>query len=225
MTNPARELHEIFAAWSQTVDSAPTQARGLKSGDGWNTQIRSILLVHAIDSELDAMEARGQRVDTFRDARSSWLRMIFAYPEGWTATTATRVLKERSRMDVLDSLAVVFDVAGTAVPPGQADSLDRCLVEVLALLERDESIEAPLREILFDLVSEAQRALADFRTTGRFDRVDIVRRLWVALWAADAQSTQKGEWSKLAQYLWAPATAGFLGSLPGVVTQVLTSLG
>ena len=87
MTNPAKALYDILAAWKETSTSND-EVRRLGSQDGWEQQFRAIELLKDINQLITIAENEGEDVSAARETFPRWRNMVFAYPDGWDALSS-----------------------------------------------------------------------------------------------------------------------------------------
>jgi hypothetical protein len=90
MTNPAKALYDILAAWRQ-LSTSNDEVRRLGSQDGWEQQFRAIELLKDINQLITIAENEGEDVSVARDTFPRWRNMVFAYPDGWNASSGNTI--------------------------------------------------------------------------------------------------------------------------------------
>ena len=90
MTNPAKALYDILAAWKE-ISTSNDEVRRLGSQDGWGQQFRAIELLKDINQLITIAEDEGEDVSAAREAYPRWRNMVFAYPDGWSASSANTI--------------------------------------------------------------------------------------------------------------------------------------
>ena len=91
MTNPVEALYDILTAWKQSSVSNASM-RQLDSQDGWEQQLRAIELLKDINQLITIAENEGVvDVSAARETFPRWRNMVFAYPDGWSASSANTI--------------------------------------------------------------------------------------------------------------------------------------
>lgn len=229
--NPAQSLYDYLL---QTKEGVRTNnrtvgtARELDDDNGMERQLRAVSDLLAVRRGIDELEADGLPVATYRKYISSWTNMVMSYPEGWSAPVSHVNAYPASILDHLNTLAGWFATRRPMPSDKSQAELRDFLDEVQDLLEDDDSISAELRVYLGRLIREMHDALDDEEVLERFDFDEAGRRLWTALFAASAQTTddeKRSRWQDMAGKLWWPTAAGALGSVPSIIAGVLTATG
>lgn len=90
MTNPAKALYDILAAWKK-ASTSNGEVRRLGSQDGWEQQFRAIELLKDINQLITIAENEGEDVSAARETFPRWRNMVFAYPDGWSASSVNTI--------------------------------------------------------------------------------------------------------------------------------------
>ena len=90
MTNPAKALYDILAAWKK-ASTSNGEVRRLGSQDGWGQQFRAIELLKDINQLITIAEDEGEDVSAAREAFPGWRNMVFAYHDGWSASSVNTI--------------------------------------------------------------------------------------------------------------------------------------
>lgn len=191
-------------------------------------QLRAVTDLLALRQGLDELADAGLPVRTYEKYMDQWTNMVMSYPEGWKNTLDANSAYPESTLDHLHTLAGWFATTRPVPSQKSQQELRTFLLEVQALLESDGTISAELKVYLGRLIREMENALDDEELLERFDFDDAGRRLWTALFAASAQTTddkKKSAWTDLAGKLWWPTAAGVLGSAPSIIAGVLSAGG
>ncbi|MFJ3385610.1 MULTISPECIES: hypothetical protein [unclassified Curtobacterium] len=229
--NPAQSLYDYLLEMKQRLSPGNVtvgDARGLGTAGGMDKQLQAVTDLLAIRNGIDDLETAGLPVSTYRKYVNDWASMVLSYPTGWSNNVSVANVYPSSTLDHLHTLAGWFATT-RPLPSEQSQSeLRMFLQDVQSLLESDDTITAQLKVYLGRLVREMQNALEDEEVLKRFDFEEAGKRLWTALFAASAQTTDDGKrsaWTDLANKLWWPATAGVLASSPSIIAGVLTATG
>lgn len=228
--NPAQSLYEfLMLARDASLTGAPPRAsRELDDKEGMERQLRAVTDLLALRRGLDELSDAGLPVRTYQKYVQSWTQMVLSYPEGWKNSIDVDSAYPESTLDHLHTLAGWFATARPMPTRQSQDELRSFLLDVQALLESDDTISGELKVYLGRLIREMENALDDEQLLERFDFDEAGRRLWTALFAASAQTTddeKKSAWTDLANKLWWPTTAGALASAPSIIAGVLTASG
>lgn len=229
--NPAQSLHDYLSASKEGVapgNVSVGKARDLASGAGMRALMRAVADVEAVRSGIDELEAAGLPVSTYRKYVRGWTSMVLSYPVGWESNVSAEAAYPSSTLDHLQTLAGWFETTRPQPNASSQDELRTFLEEILALLEEDDTISNQLKVYLGRLIREMQNALDDEQLLKRFDFSEAGQRLWTALFAAAAQTSdpqKKSAWTDFANKLWWPTAAGALGSAPSIIAGVLSAAG
>jgi hypothetical protein len=229
--NPAQSLYDYLRTAKQGVASGNVTvgvARDLKSPAGMEELLQAVTDLRAVRTGIDELEAAGLPVGTYRRYVRGWTTMVLSYPVGWQSNVASEEAYPTSTLDHLQTLAGWFATTRPLPSAESQDELRTFLIDVQSLLESDDTVSAELKVYLGRLIREMQNALDDEQLLERFDFDEAGRRLWTALFAAAAQTsdeTKKSAWTDLANKLWWPTAAGALGSAPSIIAGVLSATG
>lgn len=231
LMNPARRLHDTFSMWRDAYTNQQTSAgitRALDTSEGMEQQVWAMEDLSALVRGLDDLERRGVPVRVYRRYVKSWTQMVIAYPQGWTNGQSGDQAFPSSSLDQLDTLADWFEDRRPSMTRAGEEKLGTSLSDAQALLDEDDTLSDMLRLYIGDLLREIRAALDSETLGGRFDFEDAARRLWVALFAASAQSTHsdaRSKWSNLAQNFFWPAAASMIGSAPQTILAITSATG
>lgn len=233
MTNPARRLQLLYARWGgeygPQVSAFDARGLGSRSEESVELHLEAFRLLIAIKDCLDYLDAKGINVNTWRTNYTDWVWMVLHAPNNWQGGSKGGGGFPDVPMAHLDTLATLLDVDRPALHPEPEAKLRTAIGDVFDLLRDDDSISDHLREYVFKLANEIRTALDDESITGSFDFADAAYRLWVAIYAASAQSTkQRSKWKRAATDLFKDAAGSALGSLPALgltVAQITAALG
>jgi len=226
MENPAHELHELFSTWSAALEgnaNSTANARGLEEVAGLDMQRRAMALFLESVDKLDDLEAVGVKVGVYRRYIPAWTRMLMSYPLPWYQQVNQADAFPSAAMDQLEALGGWFDIYRPRLRPGAEETLQAIVSDTETLLRDDSSLSNELKLYLARLLREIQAALDDAILGSSFDYAAATERLWVALFAAAAQSdsTEKSsKWTDLAHRFAIPTTVGLLTSLPGAAATL-----
>jgi len=227
MDNPAQELYRLFGQWRVALDgnvNSTAQARGLDEAGGLEAQRRAMAVLLQTIERLDDLEDAGVPVAVYRRYIPAWTKMLMGYPLGWYSQTNQDEAFPPAAMDQLETLSSWFRVLQPKLRPESEKTLQSIVADTDDLLRADESISVELKRYLARLLREIQAALDDEKLGTSFDYAAATERLWVALFAAAAQSKsdeQRSKWSDLGKRFWMPTTVGLITSLPGAAATIV----
>lgn len=227
MSNPARQLHEIYARWRSVANSKSTGLRGIvnpNTNEGARELAAAASCLIRIDQIIDEFEANGRSVAVYRRQYPEWWKGVIGYQKGWSASLGADEILIPTHMDQIESFANYLDGKVWDVD-ARKDDLRSILVQARTALENDDELSAPLRSFLHRLLAEIQRALDDDAIGETFDFSDALHRLFVAFKAAEGEATKEsGVWRTLwTQFVPALAAGGILEG--GALVLQLTSGG
>jgi hypothetical protein len=212
MTNPAKALYDILAAWKQSYTTSNDEARQLGSQGGWEQQLRAIELLKDINELIITAESNGEDVSAAKETFPKWRNMVFAYPDGWSANSYDTI----NDTDML--FLNMFQGTVSKYVPEFTDNGKESLENFLDLvMERLEDAEPFLKNYAFKVISHIRGVLeeweycAEFRIGGAMkDLKDLIDYL------AEQQPDN---------HFWQKAKNGFSGFFKqGVITAVTTAL-
>ena len=225
MTNPAAALLEVFNQWKGEGSVA-----AVRFGEGSDISVPQHLWatkclwdIHRI---VERWREDGEPVAHWEAAIAAWTRYVLAYDMPWNgASSNASLFRSRAQLSMLAALAQLLSAAEPDVHSADVPKFDDFLNKIVELLAEDEGLSAELRAYILQLVQEIRSAVESFKLNGQFDASDAVRKLWVAMGAAASESKGKAaRWRAFRRHIVAPAAAGFLGSLPGVTTDVVLAI-
>lgn len=166
MTNPAKALYDILAAWKQSSFSNASM-RQLDSQDGWKQQLRAIGLLKDINQLITIAEDEGEDVSAARETFPRWRNMVFAYPDGWSASSANTI----NDADML--LLNMFQGTVSKYVPEFTDGGKQYLEDFLGIVQSKlEDAEPYFKNYAYRLVNHIRGVLeeweycAEFRISG-----------------------------------------------------------
>jgi hypothetical protein len=231
MSNPAADLHSLFLQWRTNLEDGRSSihtSRGLNDDIGLADQRRGMgYLLGTVDG-MERLDDQGLPVRVYRKYVAVWTQMLMAYPHSWTNNIGQDEAFPPNAMDHLETLSGWFAVSGPRLREDADGELRSITSQARELLHDDTSLSSELRLYLVRLLAEIDSALDDETIGSSFDFSVAAERLWVALFAASAQSEKpekKSQWSNLAQHIWAPTAVGLISALPGAVTSLAAGSG
>lgn len=166
MTNPVEALYDILAAWKQSSISNASM-RQLDSQDGWEQQLRAIELLKDINQLITIAKDEGEDVSAARETFPRWRNMVFAYPDGWSASSANTI----NDADML--LLNMFQGTVSKYVPEFTDDGKQYLEDFLDIVQSKlEDAEPYFKNYAYRLVSHIRGVLeeweycAEFRISG-----------------------------------------------------------
>ncbi len=166
MTNPAKALYDILAAWRE-ASTSNDEVRRLGSQDGWEQQFRAIELLKDINQLITIAENEGEDVSAAREAFPGWRNMVFAYSGGWDALSSHTI----NEFDML--LLSMFQGTVSKYVPEFTDDGKQYLEDFLDIvMEKLEDAEPYFKNYAYRLVSHIRGVLeeweycAEFRISG-----------------------------------------------------------
>ena len=166
MTNPAKALYDILAAWKQ-LSTSNDEVRRLGSQDGWEQQFRAIELLKDINQLITIAENEGEDVTAARETFPRWRNMVFAYPEGWSASSANTINEADMRL-----LSMFQGTVGKYVPEFTDDGKQYLEDFLDIVLSKLEDAEPYFKNYAYRLVNHIRGVLeeweycAEFRISG-----------------------------------------------------------
>lgn len=223
MRNPAHELLEIFETWGEFPGGNPIKTRGLEDDEDTavDDHLHAMCLLAAMKHCVDELERGGYRVKSFRRSFRLWTKAIMNYPHAWNAASNSHIFTVHA-MDTLENLAAAIDSHVPAPTPERVAEIMSYLDDVVSLLGEDQNLSPELRLHVSKIVQTIRSAIAEERAFGETDLKQALYDLWVALYAAAGQSDgeTRGRWATMAETIYRPAAAGFIGSIPGLAIAV-----
>lgn len=166
MTNPAKALYDILAAWKQ-LSTSNDEVRRLGSQDGWEQQFRAIELLKDINQLITIAENEGEDVTAARETFPRWRNMVFAYPEGWSASSGNTINEADMRL-----LSMFQGTVGKYVPEFTDDGKQYLEDFLDIVLSKLEDAEPYFKNYAYRLVNHIRGVLeeweycAEFRISG-----------------------------------------------------------
>lgn len=219
LRNPAHELLEIFERWGEHPGGSPIDGRGLKDDEDTaiDEHLYAMCLLAAMKNSVDDLERGGYRVKSFRRSFRLWTKAIMNYPHAWNAASNGAVFSVHA-MDTLENLAAAIDGHLPAPSPERVAEIMSYLDDVVSLLGEDGHLSPELRLHVSRVVQTIRGCMAEESAFGETDLKQALYDLWVALYAAAGQSDgdKRSRWATMAETIYRPAAAGFIGSIPGL---------
>lgn len=221
MSNPARDLHTIFAAWrSAGSPSARPDKRGAAAeAQQLATSVDAMKYLAAVDATLDAWSRSDIDVSLSKKYITRWAKIILAYPLNWRVDAPVEDQFPRDVIDNLEMLANQFDLMEKLQPlvvthiQGFVDSVEETLASDDSL---DEDFCTYIRHLLDAVIAGLEHG--DSATL----REDL-QHLWFAVFAAEEFTSNKGTWRKTAAEYGKATFVETVASIPGMIVQALTS--
>ncbi|MFE4230108.1 hypothetical protein ACFRJ8_19720 [Arthrobacter sp. NPDC056886] len=166
---------------------------------------------------IDDLERGGYRVKSFRRSFRLWTKAILNYPHAWNSASNGSIFTVHA-MDTLENLAAAIDGHVPEPTPERVMEIMAYLDDVVSLLGEDQNLSPELRLHVSKIVQTIRSCIAEERAFGETDLKQSLYDLWVALYAAAGQSdgATRGRWATMAETIYRPAAAGFIGSIPGL---------
>lgn len=228
MSNPALELHELYASWRTRVETAGNAATArehlrIDNPQGMAEIRRAFALLTAIDGILRRFEVEGKRVEPFRSQRDGWARVPLSLPAGWTSNVAPDHLINGGMLQQIESFGAYLEGKVLVLDAGQHTNL-RSVVDQADALLNDEDFDPVLRQYLRRLIAEIRYALDDEQAGRAFDFEDAVERLWTAFAAASARAPepQRAKWRQLLDQIMVGVVSGGSIEAASLVVQAIT---
>lgn len=229
MSNPARELHALYSDWRErAAGGRGTQFLTVVNADtaeGNREILKAFRLLARIDDLLSLMAAEGLKVEVYRRQYPRWAYgVIGRRASGWSAQINSDAVMTEADMDQIEAFASFLDGKVLEIEPSGIPTLRSVLAQARGLLENDESIDHHLRLYLHRLLHEMQSALDDEAVGVGFDLPEAVRRLWVALRAAESASEdKKAEWMAIWKQIATGIASGLMVEAGVIVVRALGS--
>lgn len=220
LKNPANELLALFESWRQPSGRQAYVSRGFQENEAevLDEHLEAMSLLAAMRKRVDDLEAGGYRVTSYRRNFRLWTKVVLNYPHAWTQENVNPAVFTEHALDTLENLAAAIDNNLPSLGPQTVDDITRYLDDVVTLLGEDRSLSEQLRAHISKVVQTVRMCIVEESTFGDTDLKQCLEDLWVSLYAAEAQSTDTppGKWTSMADTIFKPAVASFLGSLPSV---------
>ncbi|MFI2563558.1 hypothetical protein [Paenarthrobacter sp. NPDC018779] len=218
--NPAHELLELFEQWGEQPDGNPLKGRGFHKNEdeAVDDHLHAMCLLAAMKNCVDDLERGGYRVKSFRRSFRLWTKAVMNYPHAWNTNSNSAIFSVHA-MDTLENLAAAIDGHLPTPTPERIAEIMSYLDDVVSLLGDDESLSPELRLHVSKIVQMIRGCIAEEKAFGETDLKQALYDLWVALYAAAGQSEgeeQRSRWTAMAEAIYKPAAAGFIGSIPGL---------
>lgn len=204
MSNPARELHEVYSEWRAKADASSTSMIDLidpRTAAGAHEILRAARLLARIDEIIVGYTMDGRDdVAVYRRQFPEWLEGMLALRAGWTTIVSAESIATQETMDQIAGFANFLDGKVYEFSDDDLDSLRGILEKARDVLATDVGLEPTVRSYLHRLLQEIQYALDDEAIGASVDFTAAAQRLWVAFRAAEQVSTENSSlWSALAQ--------------------------
>ncbi|WP_146249101.1 MULTISPECIES: hypothetical protein [unclassified Curtobacterium] len=228
--NPAQRLHDRMIDWKERHATAMSVAasRDLETEEGMRDQMLALDDLHLVEQGLEELEREGVRVTTYRRYVPAWTRIVLSYPNGWTVGIRAEDVYPQTALDVLDGLADRWEDKRPSMSDEGKTLLREAVFETLSLVNQDQTLTPPLRLFINRLLREILAAWDDEVVGQRFDYEDAARRLWVCLFAAEAQSTspeRKAEWGDVIRRFFYDSAVSMIGNAPATVLAITSATG
>ena len=162
MTNPAKALYDILAAWKQSSFSNASM-RQLDSQDGWKQQLRAIGLLKDINQLITIAENEGVDVSAARETFPRWRNMVFAYPDGWNGSSVNTI----NDADML--LLNMFQGTVSKYVPEFTDGGKQYLEDFLGIVQSKlEDAEPYFKNYAYRLVNHIRGVLEEWEYCAEF---------------------------------------------------------
>lgn len=224
MPNSARELFEMLSTWRTAHgDNAAYVANG--RGKDYLTATREAARhLDKIDLAVDAWEASGKPVAIHRKHLHRWACMVYAVPHGWTSNVSGDSAYPEDSLDALSMFADLLDmIEAVSATPIVLDHVREYVLVVRNALAEDDSLEDDFRAYMEHLIGAIENAI-EHRDALLLQ--EELQHLWIAVFAAEAQSSQPGKWKApfarftrdfMIQLLSSVASTAITGQLPSSV--------
>ncbi len=226
MTNPAFELHALYASWRGRVTNPGAHSMAsilVPEGQGIVEIRRAYALLSSIDGVLRRLSAEGKNVNVFRKQLDGWARVPLSLETGWgTAISPDHVIGE-TVLEQIESFAAYLE--GKVLMLGDAhDQNLRDLIDRADGLLTHEGLDPALQFYIRRLISEIRFALDDDDAGKAFDFSEAVQRLWVAFNAAaeKAPAEDKPKWRALVEQIFVGVVSGGSVEAANIVVGALT---
>lgn len=234
MSNPPRELHEIYTDWRARVMKAAggQPKRNLEwilqanTPAGQAEIARVGMCLSQISFVLERLRARGLKVGTFKRMSLDWWRGLTTPTTAWnTAVSSPDVIIDKQHLDEIEAVADFLDghVDTFDVTDEQVHGLRELLVHVESLTLGDLELSDELRRYILKLIAEIRAALDDEQQGVGFDYADAVMRLKISAKAAASEETSmRRKWTDLLSTVVTQTTVGVLVHGSAVAIKAIT---
>ncbi|WP_133518914.1 hypothetical protein [Curtobacterium flaccumfaciens] len=225
--NPAQRLHDTLTDWKERHGGNTSRAiaRDLETAEGMQAQMLALDDLRLVAEGLDELEAANVRVSAYRRNLPLWTRIVLAYPHGWTTAIGREEAYPSDAIDHLDTLADRWEDRRPSLSDDGKRLLREAVDTVEGLLQADPSLSPKLRAYISRLLREIQAAFDDEVLDERFDYEDAAQRLWLSLFAAQAQSHKKDLWADAMKRFFFDAGASALGAAPQTILAIASASG
>jgi hypothetical protein len=233
MYNAALALHAIYSTWRDELLSDTITAAQARSDNPlevtFDAELHWKAMGHltTLRKQLADLADEGVDVQIYRRYTSSWTARLFNFPYTWqTSTLDAESAFPLAELDMLHTLGMITGMRAPTVDAASLLNLKSVAARVIDLVDEDDTLSPALSQYLNSLAREIGAALDDEQYLAIFDVSAAAQRLWVGLQAAAGQSTdddKKAKWTETARNIIINASAGALGSAPGVIVQALTA--
>jgi len=226
MANAAAELFDIFSAWRGAKGSTNAERRRIQTPEGRDQVTRAMALLPIIRAEIDALDAEGRRVASYREAYQHWLFAILAVQTGWQGTTPPQNDFPQLALQALDTLADVLDHRpGPILDKTAVGVLRERLEEVLHAVDSDDSLDERLKAHIRRTVRHVQSCVDEFAVAGESATMEALDALYASMLAAAHSSKHPGRWERFLGQFFLPTAAGLLANGPGLALQITQAAG
>lgn len=222
MGNPAAELYDIFTEWRTADGTSNFKRRGMSDEAGRAQVQRAMALLGQVKAEIDALDAAGRRVSSYKEAYTEWLFAILAVSTGWRGQSAAESDFSDTGTNALDTLADMLDhLPGSRLDRTAVGVLHARLEAVLTAVDEDDSLDDRLKRHIRQAVRNVQTCVDEFETTGESATMAALDALWAATIAASAKSKYRKRWEDLSEKFFLPTASGLVASAPGVIAMLM----
>lgn len=207
MSNPARELHALYARWRQaaSVGNKTMAAVVQPMTKGAEEVALAGRLLARIDELLVQLESDGAGVFLYRRQYPGWWTPLLRMNA--SGAVGAEDVAPSSMQDQIEGFALYLDGKVFELEPIHDESLRTLIHRVRETLEQDRELDETLRQYIHRLLQSIEIALDDDAIGAGFDAAEAIRQLWVALRAAEGASTGS---SSVWRDLWTQITAGIV---------------
>lgn len=230
MSNPAEELHALYASWRARIESKPSTSMAThlkpKEAVGITEILHAYALLSTIDRILRRLEAEGSRVAVFRKQLHGWARVPLSLDAGWGAAVHPDHLIHENTLDQIGALSSYLDGKVLTFNDELAPSLRTLVDRADSLLTDESGLGRPLHAYIRRLIAEIRYALDDEAAGRAFDFTDAAERLWVAFNAAAerAPDAKKSAWRELVQQVMVGFVSGGAVEAAKIGLQLTTGI-
>lgn len=201
MSNPARELHEIFRAWRGLIapnGSVPARVFSPTPGSEHTDSLQhAYRLITRLRTVLTGLESQGHEgLGLFNRQIDEWSKV----PVSMGATTAIRpgVLISDTLLQQIEGFALFLDGKVPVIALEHQERLSEVVARARTLVEDDDELDINLRRYIHTLLAEIDLALSNDRVGKSFDFAEAAMRLRTAFGAAATESPDNGaRWRNL----------------------------